>query len=79
MHWDPAVSEYVAHCLDLDIVDQGATEEAALERLVQACYLVIVEDLARQTSPLTRKAPAEEWVGDLRVVDIPIGEPCPSP
>lgn len=54
--------EWVAHCLDLDIVSTGATAAAAMDALVEALSLQLT--YARENDNydhLVRPAPLEAW------------------
>lgn len=54
--------EWIAHCLDLDIVSTGATRETAVDALAEAIGLQLA--YARETDNhehLFTPAPAEAW------------------
>lgn len=54
--------EWVAHCLDLDIISQGSTLDEALEAVSEAILMAVAEDLANDDDPLDRsQAPDECW------------------
>ena len=60
--------EWIAHCLDLDIVSTGATAAAAIDALVEALGLQLA--YAQETANynhLVRPAPLEAWqkLGDI--------------
>ncbi len=68
--------EWVAHCLDFDVVTQGRTFEHALSMLGEALLMVISEDLSAGRDPAERRAPEEDWLeltrlaSSARSVDI---------
>lgn len=51
--------EWVAHCLDVDVVSQGTSVMHALDMLGEAVMMTIVEDLDGGSDPLLRRAPNE--------------------
>lgn len=58
---DDIDGEWVAHCLDLDVVTQGSSPAHALEMAREAAAMVVVEDLNTNRDPLRRRAPEEFW------------------
>jgi predicted RNase H-like HicB family nuclease len=54
--------QWVAHCLEFDIVTQGNSIEHAIDMLGEAMFMVLSEDLAAGKDPLLRRAPEECWV-----------------
>ena len=53
--------QWVAHCLDLDVVSQGTSLQHAVEMVGEAIGLTAVEDLIASRDPLIRRAPEEFW------------------
>ena len=52
---------WVAHCLDVDVVTQGAGIMHAYSMVMEAVYMVLVDDLNRGADPLRRRAPQKYW------------------
>jgi hypothetical protein len=50
-----------AHCLDMDIVEQGSSMEEAIEAAATSAAITIEEDLQAQEDPYRRRAPEEFW------------------
>jgi predicted RNase H-like HicB family nuclease len=53
--------QWLAHCLELDVVSQGNSLPHALEMVKEAVGDVLVSDLQRGLDPGRRRAPQEEW------------------
>ena len=53
--------EWVAHCLDFDVVTQGNSRAHALRMVREAVEIVVREDLAAGRNPHARRAPPEFW------------------
>lgn len=55
--------EWVAHCLDLDVVSQGRSLDHSLEALAEAVTMVLADDLSENLDPyaVRAKAPTEDW------------------
>ena len=54
--------QWIAHCLELDLVTQGNTAEHAVEMIAEAIELVAESNVWHGQPPLTfRSAPAEDW------------------
>jgi predicted RNase H-like HicB family nuclease len=54
--------QWIAHCLDLDIVTQGASVEHAFKMAAEAIMLCVVDDISNGADPFDRKpAPQEDW------------------
>lgn len=49
--------QWVAHCLEFDVVSQGNSLEHAMRMVGEACALVVVDDLTKGKDPLARRAP----------------------
>lgn len=55
-------AQWVSHCLDLDLVSEGATLRDAVDAVVEAIDMVVREDVQQGLDPLDRKrAPREFW------------------
>lgn len=53
---------WVGHCLGLDVVSQGDSLEDAVQNLLEAIRLVVVDDCSRGVDPRQRPtAPEEDW------------------
>jgi hypothetical protein len=53
--------QWLAHCLELDVVSQGNSLPHALEMLKEAVGEVLVSDLQKRLDPMRRRAPQEDW------------------
>lgn len=59
--------EWVAHCLDVDVVMQGPTLPAALSAAIDGVLLVVRSDIERGADPFARRAPQADWEELLQV------------
>ena len=59
--------EWIAHCLDVDVVMQGPTVDAALQSAIDGALFVMKSDLSRGEDPFARRAPESDWSDLLRV------------
>src|SRR5258706_5776124 len=53
--------EWLAHCLDFDVMSQGNSPSHALEMIFEAINITVEEDLRARRDPFARRAPDEEW------------------
>jgi predicted RNase H-like HicB family nuclease len=54
--------QWIAHCLNLDIVTQGASPEHAIRQMAEAIVLAVEDDLAHDLDPHGRiAAPEASW------------------
>ena len=53
--------QWVAHCLDLDVVTQGDSVEHALKMLSEAASMVLSDDIRCGRDPMDRRAPRKYW------------------
>ena len=53
--------EWVAHCLELDVVTQGRSIQHAFQMAAEAATMVVVDDLDAKCDPLDRRAPDQCW------------------
>lgn len=53
--------QWVAHCLDFDVVSQGNSPIHALHMMMEATTIVVADDLARGADPFARKAPDSDF------------------
>lgn len=53
--------QWVAHCLDVDVVTYGDSPRHALEMSKEAVEMVFVDDLIANREPLDRRAPRQYW------------------
>jgi predicted RNase H-like HicB family nuclease len=60
--------QWVAHCLDLDVVTFGSSIEQALKLLREATAMTICDDLNRGADPAERQAPQELWTPLYRIL-----------
>ena len=54
-------AQWIAHCLDVDVVTYGASPKEAFQMVEEAVSMVIVDDLSRDLEPTRRRASIEEW------------------
>lgn len=61
--------QWIAHCLDLDLVTQGTSIEDALRMAKEMIHLTVEDDVERGLDPFERPmAPDEDWDRMLRVL-----------
>jgi hypothetical protein len=53
--------EWVAHCLDFDVVTQGRSLPHAMMMAREAVMTVVLDDLEHGHDPTDRRAPKEFW------------------
>jgi predicted RNase H-like HicB family nuclease len=53
--------QWVAHCLELDVVSQGTSFTHAMEMVFEAIAMVVTDDIGAGRDPLSRRAPEEYW------------------
>src|SRR6266850_344752 len=53
--------QWVAHCLELDVISQGTSFQHAMAMVGEAAFLAVTEDLSAGRDPLLRRAPDEFW------------------
>jgi predicted RNase H-like HicB family nuclease len=53
--------EWVAHCLDFDVVTQGRSLPHAMVMAREAVMTVVLDDLEHGHDPIDRRAPKEFW------------------
>jgi len=58
---DDVPGQWLAHCLELDVVSQGNSLSHALDMLKEAVGQVLVSDLQKKVDPMRRRAPQEDW------------------
>jgi hypothetical protein len=56
--------QWVAHCLDFDVVSMGDSLDHALRMVHEASVMVALDDLNKDREPLERRAPPE-FFGEL--------------
>lgn len=55
--------EWVAHCLNLDVMSQGASMDDAFKNIIEVISLTITDDCAHGLDPLERpEAPEADWL-----------------
>ncbi len=54
-------NQWVAHCLDLDVVTQGTSFGHAMEMAFEAVSMVVADDIVAGRDPLSRRAPEKFW------------------
>lgn len=60
--------EWVAHCLDFDIVSQGKSFEHAITMVLEATSMVVFEDLVVGHDPSDRRAPESYFQSLSKVI-----------
>jgi hypothetical protein len=54
--------EWIAHCLNLDIISQGTSAIDALKMLMEAVTITVLDDMAKGRDPGKRRsAPDDAW------------------
>ena len=53
--------QWVAHCLELDVVTQGNDLDHACKMLLEACAMVLLDDIENGRYISERRAPEEYW------------------
>lgn len=53
--------QWVAHCLDLDLVTYGNSLRHAMDMVHEAAEATILDDLNSKNDPMDRRAPRECW------------------
>lgn len=61
---ESVAGQWIAHCLDFDVVTQGDSLEHALAMVHEAAVMVALDDLNSGRDPLDRRAP-ESSFGEL--------------
>lgn len=61
--------QWVAHCLDLDVVTQGTSYKHAMNMVFEAASMVVVDELVAGRDPLARRAPPEDWADLYRILN----------
>jgi predicted RNase H-like HicB family nuclease len=69
--------QWVAHCLNLDVVTQGNSIEHAFEMAQEAILMAIADDLAEGLDPMERQ-PAPQSCWDFFVHVVQRGRPLES-
>ena len=65
--------QWVAHCLQLDVVSQGNSIEHAFQMICEACWMAISSDLADGLDPFLREpAPDEAWAPYYEIMKNPV-------
>jgi hypothetical protein len=72
---DDLPDQWVAHCLDLDVVTQGTSFKHAMDMVFEAASMVVVDELVAGRDPLARRAPVEDWNDLYRIMRE--GHPVP--
>ena len=53
--------QWLAHCLELDVVSQGNSLQHAITMIREAVEIVVIDDLSKGFDPLRRRASQEDW------------------
>lgn len=79
--------EWIAHCLDFDVVMQGRDPQHAFEMVKEGVGMVVIDDLEAGRDPRKRRAPEEYWEQLSAIMDkaeqvsnvgpLPSGQPGP--
>lgn len=72
MTYDPPTKQWVAHCLDLDIISQGNSIDHATEMLREAVGMSVWDDLESDTYTRQTKAPPEYWQEYLKAAPLDV-------
>jgi hypothetical protein len=67
--------QWVAHCLDLDVVTQGTSFQHAMKMVFEACSMVVADDIVAGRDPSYRRAPENFWTELYEIVQS--GHPVP--
>lgn len=59
---------WVSHCLDFDVISQGASPAEAVVAVTEAVGMAVTDDLNARLDPFERRAPSEFWDRLLRVL-----------
>jgi len=60
--------QWVAHCLDLDVVSQGNTFQQAMEMVFEASSMIVADDIVAGRDPSSRRAPENFWEELIAIV-----------
>lgn len=60
--------QWVAHCLDLDVVTQGTSFQHAMQMAFEVSSMMVVEDIVAGRDPMACRAPAEDWADLYKIV-----------
>ncbi|HET7502088.1 MAG TPA: hypothetical protein VFK02_13820 [Kofleriaceae bacterium] len=52
---------WVGHCLDFDVISQGSGPHEAIEAVIEAVAMTVLDDLHAGLDPCDRRAPDEYW------------------
>ena len=58
---EEVAGQWIAHCLDLDLVSQGNSLQHAVEMICDAIAIVLLEDAHAGFNDMQRKAPHHFW------------------
>lgn len=70
----PGETCWVGHCLDLDVVTQGRSEDHVLDMLREACGMVVGDDLVNGRDLSERRASPEHWADLARLIRGDVSE-----
>jgi hypothetical protein len=59
---------WVGHCLDFDVISQGSDPHEAIEAVIEAVAVTVLDDLQAGLDPCDRRAPEEYWVDLAKVL-----------
>lgn len=62
------VGVWVGHCLDFDVISQGSDPHEAIEAVIEAVAMTVMDDLRAGVDPCDRRAPEEYWVRLAKVL-----------
>jgi predicted RNase H-like HicB family nuclease len=71
--------EWVAHCLDFDVVAQGRDPHQAFDMASESIGMIVFDDLERGANPRERRAPEQYWQRLSHIVDNAEKRPPNSP
>ncbi len=61
--------QWIAHCLDIDLVTQGKSASDAVKMAQEAVVMLVQHELEQGRDPLDRRAPDEDWKVFQRVLE----------
>lgn len=59
---------WVGHCLDFDVISQGSDPQEAIEAVIEAVAMTVLDDLDAGLDPRERRAPDEDWARLAKVL-----------
>lgn len=74
--------EWVAHCLDFDVIAQGVSMQEAAEAAKEAIGIILADDVEAKLDPYDRRAPQRFWTdlyerNEMRTISVSISSEFP--